>query len=865
MTQPKRYRDEVSLKYELYNGLFLGLPFQEVRRTGILLPLFSDRARTQLSRGTPPESIVEDFLNEQELTDSAERLDLLFRFIQLVERQVVLFDALEESAFGRIIDVEGTGTLNETLERIMKAERYPELTEAVDQFRVRVVLTAHPTQFYPSRVLGIITDLSEALLANDVSRIYDYLLQLGKTRFGNREKPTPMDEAKSLLWYLEHVFYETAPSVHGRIATAVGHTAREALRVKPVVELGFWPGGDRDGNPFVDAQTTFDVALMLRSSILTLYLHDVQDLSRRLTFDGAIERLLVIQQRLQSMLAGTCDVDDTPAYSTAHALEKDLVELWDHLHDQHEGLFAAELEAVIWRVRVFGFHFATLDLRQDSRIHRRAVTRVAGIAPNTALDERWDQLEHALQTEQFPSLPEITSRLTVDDDPVLADTVASLRTAQEIQQLSGSRALHRYIISNTQSASDILEVLYLCRCAGYPADGIGLDVLPLFETVNDLQNAESILERLYNSSVYRRHLASRDNVQQIMLGFSDGTKDGGYVTANWLIYTTREAIARQADRYGIRVIFFEGRGGPPARGGGKTHQFYRGMDRRTAGEEIHLTVQGQTITANFGTPESARYNLEQLVTAGLETRLLAEDYRPFTDDERHLLNRLSDLSLDAYQSLKQHPQFLPYLEHMTPLKLYGDANNASRPTSRSTSDQLRLEDLRAIPFVGAWSQMKQNIPGFFGFGRALQKLLDEGEHESLRQLFRQHLFFRTLVENSMQSISKANFDITRYLAHDERYGALWRSLEEELHVTKNALLDITESASLLPSDSTTRQSITLREQIVLPVLTIQQYALSRLRANDVTKTEPAGVEQDAMKKLVVKSMAAIINAGRNAV
>ena len=860
MPEPKRYRDEVTLKYELYNGLFLGLPFQEVRRTGILLPLFSDRARSQLSQGAPPEELVEDFLDEQELTDPDERWDLLFRFIQLVERQVVLFDALEESAFPRIIDVEGTGTLNETLERIIKAERHTDLMEAVDQFRVRVVLTAHPTQFYPSRVLGIITDLSEALSANDVPRIYDYLLQLGKTRFGNREKPTPMDEARSLLWYLEHVFYETAPSVHGRIATTAGRTVHDALRMNPVVELGFWPGGDRDGNPYVDAQTTFDVALMLRSSILNCYLNDVRELSRRLTFDGAIERLVVIQSRLKNMLADNCDFGDAAAYSTAAALEDDLIELWDHLHDQHDGLFSADLEAVIWRVRVFGFHFATLDLRQDSRIHRRAVSRLAKIEPDTPLDERWERLNHALQSGHFPSPREIESRLSDEHEPVLADTVASLRTARDIQELSGPRALHRYIISNTQSASDLLEVMYLCRCAGYPAEEIPLDILPLFETVNDLHNAESILEKLYRSPVYRRHLASRGDVQQIMLGFSDGTKDGGYVTANWLIYTTREAIARQAARHGVRVIFFEGRGGPPARGGGKTHQFYRGMDRETAGEEIHLTVQGQTITANFGTPDSARYNLEQLVTAGLETRLLSEDYRPLTTDERDLLNRLSDLSLESYRKLKEHPQFLPYLEEMTPLTLYGDANNASRPTSRSTSNQLRLEDLRAIPFVGAWSQMKQNIPGFFGFGSALQTLLAAGEHESLRQLFRQHLFFRTLVENSMQSISKANFDITRHLAQDERYEGLWHSLEEELHATRDALLDITESDSLLPSDSTTRQSITLREDIVLPVLTIQQYALSRLRDRDRAETDA-----QALKKLVVKSMAAIINAGRNAV
>ena len=854
----KRYGDEVSLKFALYNGLFLGLPFQEVRRTGILLPLFTDRARSQLPQGVAPRTIVENFLDEQELDGSEDRLDLLFRFVQLVERQVVLFDALEESAFPRIIDMEGNGTLNETLERIIQAERQSELIETVERFRVRVVLTAHPTQFYPSRVLGIITDLSHALSANDVPRIYEYLLQLGKTRFGNREKPTPLDEARSLLWYLENVFYETAPSVHGRIATAAGRTLREALNLDAVVELGFWPGGDRDGNPFVDAQTTVEVAHMLRRSILALYLRDVRELARRLTFDGAIERLIVVEQRLESTAAASCDVEDAPAYGEAHDLEHELLELWEHVQEQHEGLFTADLEALIWRVRVFGFHFATLDLRQDSRIHRRAVDRLMQSAAELTPAERWIRIQETLSAGTLPARKEISSRLA--DDPVLADTIACLRGAREIQALSGPRALHRYIISNTQTAADILDVLYIARCAGYTPDDTPLDIVPLFETVNDLGNAEAILDQLYSSPVYRQHLASRGNVQQIMLGFSDGTKDGGYVTANWLIYKTRETIARHAARHGIRVVFFEGRGGPPARGGGKTHRFYRGMDRETAGEEIHLTIQGQTISANFGTPETARYNLEQLVTAGLETRLLSEDYQPLSAKERELLDRLSNLSLEHYQSLKQHPRFLPYLEQMTPLKMYGEANNASRPTSRTSTDELRLEDLRAIPFVGAWSQMKQNVPGYYGFGTAVEAAIDTGELQSLRSLFRKHLFFRTLVENSMQSIIKANFDATRYLKDDADYGELWSSLEAELLRTRDALLTIADSAALLPSDSATRESITLREQIVLPVLAIQQFALARLR-----ESNEDDAERPALRKLVIKSMAAIINAGRNAV
>lgn len=828
----------------------------------MLLPILIERARNELQEGRSPRELVEDFFADQleELNDD-DRITLLFRFVQLVERQIVLFDALEDAAFSRVNDLEGAGSLNETLTRIVQAERRSQLAREVDTFRVRVVLTAHPTQFYPSRVLGIITDLAEGLAGNDMPRIYDYLLQLAKTRFGNRNKPSPMDEARSLLWYLENVFYETFPSVHSRVAIQARSTRRDALRVDPVVELGFWPGGDRDGNPFVSAQTTLNVADMLRRSLITLYVRDVEDLTRRLTFDGALERLRTIEGRLRASLLHHCNDPDVDPYDHALELEDDLLDLWDHLHSYHEGLFVGDLEDVMWRVRVFGFHFATIDLRQDSRVHRRAIDLVyPAIGAATDSEKRFAILEEVLQSGSSLLEPQTALEL-LGDDEVLRDTLESQRVAREIQVFGGQRALHRYIISNTRSAANLLEVLLLARTAAPDHDSPDLDIVPLFETVDDLDRAERIMTQLYESPVYREHLERRENKQQIMLGFSDGTKDGGYVTANWMIYRARERMAHLAAGYGIRIVFFEGRGGPPARGGGKTHQFYRGMGRISAGDEIHLTIQGQTISSNFGTTDAARFNLEQLVTAGLETRLLAEDFSDLTPGQRDLLQRMSDISLDSYRSLKQHADFLPYLEQITPLRFYGEANNASRPTSRGgDNSELRLEDLRAIPFVGAWSQMKQNVPGYYGFGTALERLVEGGNESEIRQLYREHLFFRTLVENSMQSMSKVNFDLTRYLEHDERWGDIWRRLAEEAERTRRLLLQIASAEAMLPNDAAARASIGLREQIVLPVLVIQQYALARLREGGIS------AEQDAsLRKLVVKSMAAIVNAGRNSV
>lgn len=776
---------------------------------------------------------------------------------------MVLFDALEEAAFPRITEMDGAGSLNETLDRIAQAGRTGALASEIDRFRVRVVLTAHPTQFYPSRVLGIITDLAGAIEAGDLSRMYDYLLQLGKTRFANRSKPTPLDEAQSLLWYLENVFYETFSSVQARVARAARGDGESSLDLPAVVELGFWPGGDRDGNPFVDADTTRSVAAELRRRIIARYLADLERLKRRLTFVGALERLAAIEDRLRGSAALDCVIPGSEPYGTAAEFYDELRQLWRHLSLHHDGLFLDELELFMSRVRVFGFHFATMDLRQDSRVHGRAIDRLirrdgAESGQEVTDEERVAGLVALLDAPRTLPTPEALDLLS--DDPVLRDTVESLVAAREIQAAGGSRALHRYIISNTRGAVNVLEVLFLARVAGYPPGSIDLDVVPLFETVQDLGEAQSIMNRLYDLPLYRRHLASRDNRQHIMLGFSDGTKDGGYMTANWLIYRTRRLLSAAAAERGITLIFFEGRGGPPARGGGKTHQFYRGMSRATAGEEIHLTIQGQTISSNFGNPAAARYNLEQLVTAGLETRLLPEDFQELEDEQRQLLEELSTDSLHAYRELKERPDFLPYLEEMTPLVYYGQANNASRPTSRSSEGKLRLEDLRAIPFVGAWSQMKQNIPGYFGFGSALERAIAAGRRDDLRRLFRDHLFFRTLVENSMQSLSKVNFSLTRFLAHEPRFADLWKTLEAEMTRTRALLLDVAAAEQLLPADAATRESIALRESIVFPVLVIQQYALARLREVDLSESE-----KEINRKLVVKSMAAIVNAGRNAV
>lgn len=879
MSQNTPFTTEVARKYQLYNGLFLGLPFENVRNAGIMLPVFAAYCNDQLAEGVRPAEIVRSFIAERlpDLTET-ERIDYIFRFMQLAERQIVLFDALEDAAFSRVHQLDGPGSIRDLVDQIETAGKLAELRALLRDYRVRIVLTAHPTQFYPDEVLAIITDLSDALERGDTNDVYELLLQMGQTRFRNTSKPTPADEAKSLLWYLQNVFYDTLPTIQRELVEAAFEDVPLGLDLQPVLELGFWPGGDRDGNPYVTADVTAQIGELLRKSVLRLYVADLQKLARRLTFPGVSELLEQITERVERTIApfveiptkldaGTefCVEEDERQYLSAEELLEDLRAVHALLVERHRGLYRERVEEMILKVAAFGFHFASLDLRQDSRVHAQVVEHILqAIGVDGA--SGYGDLEPKKKIELLEAT--IGSLSTPDDllekltETIDRDTVRSLQVAGRIQVRNGSRSMHRYIISNTQTEANVMEVRFLAACAGLPADKLQLDIVPLFETIDDLHASTGVMERLYDSPTYARHLASRNNKQTIMLGFSDGTKDGGYMTANWEIFKAKRRLTSQASRRGIAVTFFDGRGGPPARGGGNTHRFYRSFGKTVASRELQVTIQGQTISSKYGTPDAARFNLEQLVTAGLDTNILSDHHHVLSDEENKLLDQLAVLAQQAYMELKGHPKFIPYLRDRTPLSYYGKTNIASRPTQRGGTGELSLDRLRAIPFVGAWSQMKQNVPGYYGFGTALQTLIEQGEKQRLASLYAKSLFFRTLVDNAMQSLSKTNFALTSYLADDPEFSEFWQMIRSEAERTREMLLAVSGQPELLGAEPMTRESIHLREEIVGPVLVIQQYALNAIADRSV---RVANEDQATLERFITKSLAAAVNASRNAV
>jgi phosphoenolpyruvate carboxylase len=369
-----------------------------------------------------------------------------------------------------------------------------------------------------------------------------------------------------------------------------------------------------------------------------------------------------------------------------------------------------------------------------------------------------------------------------------------------------------------------------------------------------MDSSRQTMQELFDIPAYVKHLELRNKKQTMMLGFSDGTKDGGFVKANWSIFKTKEGLTSVCEENGFMPIFFDGRGGPPSRGGGKTHAFYASQSRHIANNEIQLTIQGQTITSTYGTKEQFQFNCEQLLTAGL-----ANDYyaarNDISVDSRALMEEVSDLSYQAYSDLKNHEQFMPYLEHKSTLKYYGKANIGSRPVKRGSKAKLELADLRAISFVGSWSQLKQNVPGYYGMGIALKKMVDEGKLEQLQALFIEVPFFKALILNSMMSLSKCNFDLTRYMQDDEEFKNFWQLLYKEFELSNEMVLLVSGYEVLMEEEPVSKQSIKIREDIVLPLLVIQQYALQKI--------SDGSHKSELYEKLVTRSLYGNINASRN--
>ena len=799
----EEFKKSVTNKFNIYNSLFLSLPYKNVENVGILIPLLLDQCEKGLKEGKEPQEILEVFFsNFVDIQDERERLDFMFRIVQYVERQVVLYDSVEDSAFPKLQEYSSSLSIKDYFELVNRTKNWDKVSKKLSTFSARIVLTAHPTQFYTPAVLDIIAELRSLI---DEDRIHDIdvtLQQLGLTSLINAKKPTPLDEAKNIIYILRNTYYDAVGELYQYVKSNIRDDKFENY---DLMKLGFWPGGDRDGNPFVTADITKQVADELRLTLMKCYYNELKDLRKKLTFKG---------------------------------MQADLNELSGKLY---RAMFDAS--APISYEGIIGHLSEVRD-----KLVVETVLKKQGIIKESLEELKEKELVKLLLQEDFKLTPKDF------DDDIVKDTIANIQNLKAIQERNGEDGCNRYIISNSEDIFSVLFVFGLFRWCGWDEKEITFDIVPLFETMNGMEASEEVMQTLFDIPKYRKHLERRRDIHTIMLGFSDGTKDGGYLKANWSILKTKETLSKVCKKNGISAIFFDGRGGPPARGGGKTHRFYAAQTKDVANHEIQLTIQGQTITSTYGTKEQFIHNSEQLLTAGLSNNLFGKELA-ISASQRKLIEELSELSFDKYDSLKQHEKFIPYLENRSTLKFYTKANIGSRPGKRGNKKQLTLSDLRAISFVGSWSQLKQNVPGYFGLGPAIMQLKEEGRLNEVKKLYKEVPFFKALMLNSMMSLAKSNFNLTSYMKDDPEFGDFWNILHDEFQLSKKMLLQISGLKILMEDEAVSRESVKIREKIVLPLLVIQQNALYHITQNSEYK--------ELYEKIVTRSLYGNINASRN--
>ena len=852
LTKKERFQENVLSRFHVYNSIFATLPYDSISDTGNLLPIFTEHCKLGYSKKLDPKKIVQDFFSKYcEGYSKDEEISLIFRFIQYIERQVVLFDAIEDASFTQVNNMGGVGTLRNLKELVESSNKKKELKKYLRSFKIKPVLTAHPTQFYPGSVLGIITDLANSIEKNDLTEIKNLLSQLGKTPFFKQKKPTPYDEAVSLSWYLENVFYYSVSNIFKYVKSNIFDNKYEHY---DLISIGFWPGGDRDGNPFVTSEITSKTAKKLRSDIIKNYYRDIRYLRRKLTFKKIEDVIIQIED---SLWISIFETNKEPKIKL-DVLKEKLNFIKETLINEHKSLFIDELQDLIDKVNIFGYHFATLDIRQDSTIHSSVFNDVINNYFKKELSNKYEKQD---KDQKIQSLSLLKGKIDSAKfkNEISKSTIESIELIKQIQDSNGEKGCHRYIISNNNSSINIFEVFTMIRLT--LGNEFNVDVVPLFESVSDLENASTIMENVYSNEIYRDHIIRRDNIQTIMLGFSDGTKDGGYLTANWSILKAKESLTKVSRKFGIKVLCFDGRGGPPARGGGNTHQFYSSLGDFIESDEIQLTVQGQTISSNFGTIKSSQYNMEQLISSGIKNRILSNS-EVFNKKNRKTIEKLSSISYNSYKDFKSHPSFIPYLEKMSTIKYYSKTNIGSRPSKRGVKGEaFNFDKLRAIPFVGSWNQLKQNVPGFYGLGTSINHFYKNNKIKDVKLLYEEVPFFRALVSNSMMSLTKSFFELTSYMSKDEEFGEFWKIIHDEYILTKKMLLKISNFKELMENEPANKLSIQTRENVVMPLITIQQYALQIVK--EIESGEIDNLKKPIFEKMITRSLYGNINASRN--
>lgn len=782
-----------------------------------------------------------------------------------------------------------------------------QLADMMTHADVVPVLTAHPTETRRRTVFDVQKHIGEAMRARHAivaaprtartdaklaaldTEIRRRILTLWQTALIRMNRPDIRDEVEVGLRYYQLSLLQTVPALNRDVAAAMRGLGGPEVPDRPVVRMGSWIGGDHDGNPYVTEDVVRYATGRAAATILRHYVTQLHALERELSFSDRLTHPTVALVELAAR--GRNDVPNrvdepyrraihgirgrvaatalsrlgTPVtdgdwsghepYADAAEMRRDLDVVEESLRRGHDDLIAdhrlADIQAA---VDVFGFHLYSLDLRQNSESHEDILDelfRLAGVTEDyrSLPEERRVEILVSELASARPLVP-----VGVELSEATERELGIMRAAADAVRAYGPEVVPHCIISMCSSVSDLLEPMILLKEFGLISvrDGVPrgtVDVIPLFETIEDLQAGASVLRAAWDVPLYRAYVASRGDLQEVMLGYSDSNKDGGYFAANWALYDAETAIVAVAREEGVRLRLFHGRGGTVGRGGGPSYEAILAQPKGAVQASVRVTEQGEIISAKYGNPVSARRNLEALVSATIESTLLDVEDLPDQGRAYEIMSEISELSRAAYSELMHDdPGFIEFFETSTPVGEIGSLNIGSRPSSRKQTTS--ISDLRAIPWVLAWSQQRSMVPGWFGVGTALRDWIGEDPDGSrlaeLRELGRTWPFFASVLSNMAQVMSKADLDLARLYADlvsdREVADRIFGRIREEFDLTLEMFRRVTGHSSLLGDNPLLARSVDMRFPYLMPLNAIQLEMLRRYRAGDARDKVRRGIQ-----------------------
>lgn len=834
------------------------------------------------------------------------------------------------------VDGEYLGKLSSTIKEVAKNE---DAQEILENLNIVPVLTAHPTQVQRKTMLDL-TNHIHALLRqhrdvkaglinenkwyNNLRCNIEIMMQTDMIR---DKKLKVTNEITNVMEYYNSSFLQAVPNLMLEYKRLAKEHGLELEQPRPIT-MGMWIGGDRDGNPFVTAETLKRSATIQSEVILNYYIEKISKLYRHFSLSTslsktseavaemaalssdtsvfrekepyrrafhyiqskliqtlvnlkewtmvgetredryAVERLLganahqqgpvsdYIGNRISGALKKISE-KESPAYASAQEFKEDLKKIKDSLlENKSEYLISGEFAELLEAIDVFGFYLASIDMRQDSSVHEACVAELlksAGINyhySDLSEDEKCEVLLQELLED-----PRILSATHAEKSELLEKELAIFQTARELKDRLGEEVIRQNIISHATSVSDMLELAVMLKEVGLiDSEKARVQIVPLFETIEDLDHSEETMRSYLSLPIAKRWIASKNNYQEIMLGYSDSNKDGGYLSSCWTLFKAQQQLTAIGDEFGVKITFFHGRGGTVGRGGGPTYEAITSQPLKSINDRIRLTEQGEVIGNKYGNKDAAYYNLEMLVSATIN-RMIVEQKSPFSMFDRfgEVMDQVVNRSYDIYRDLVfGNEHFYDYFFESSPIKAISSFNIGSRPAARKTITE--IGGLRAIPWVFSWSQSRVMFPGWYGVGSSFKEFIDEDPEniETLRYMYKNWPFFQSLLSNVDMVLSKANMDIAfeyAQLCEEEEVRNIYQIILHEWQLTKDIILMIEEHDELLAENPYLKESLDYR----MPYFNVLNYIQLELIRRQ--RTGQLSADQDKLIHITINGVA----------